>query len=131
MVERTQSQGFEEFEGVVKSVEVVPSGIPNDDGTKANQYKVTIQTPKTRTGFMYTWIKIPATATDTSIPQDSNLDKYIKAIERIDSSVKKIAGHADAMKWLVGKELLFSREKLGKAYKGKEPGDIWVPIRII
>jgi hypothetical protein len=132
MVERTDSQGFDEFDGEIAKVEVVPSKLPGQEDKK--QYKLhmkTIPATLTKTGMMYTWIGIPNTATEKSVPNGSVIEAYIRSLERLDSSLKKMDKVEDVFMWLQGKKFHFNREQLGKAYKNNEAADYWVPVRQI
>jgi hypothetical protein len=135
MVERTESKGFDEFEGQVAKVEEVESSIKADDGGEARkQYKIhiaTIPASLTKSGMMYTWIGIPQSAKGDSIPNGSVIDAYIRALERLDSQIKKLKTHKEVFGWMEGKKFQFNREQLGKAYKGHPPADYWIPVRVL
>jgi hypothetical protein len=130
MVERTEAKGFEEFNGKVDNIETVQSKLAERENQQ--QFKITISTipaTLTKTGKMYTWVAIPETANDEHVPQDSVIDKYIKALERMNPALKKEKSVTVVFQWLLGKSFQFSKEKLGKAYKGHEAAEYWVPIK--
>lgn len=131
MVERTEAKGLDEFEGTVESVTKVESKIDNADGTKAYQYEVLMGTEASSTGKMYNWLRIPKTATDTSVPDGSVIDRFIQELEVLDRKLKKEENVADVLNWMVGKKFKFVRKKLGKAFDGKEAADYWVPVAIL
>ena len=130
MVERTDSKGFDEFDGEVANVEVVPSKLQGQENKF--QYKISMATiPQnlTKSGMMYTWIGIPPSATDGSVPNGSIIEAYIRSLERLDSTLKKAVAHKEVFLWLKGKKFHFNRENLGKAYGNYAAADYWVPVR--
>lgn len=127
MVERTEAKGLEEFEGKVESIEIVESKLPFDDGTPAKQFQITMSTEASKTGNMYQWLRISQTATDTTIPEGSSLDRYLQAVERIHPEAKKIDKIEKALAIMVGNNYRFVKEQLGKAYGGKAAADYWIP----
>jgi len=127
MVERTESKEFSEFEGTVEQVEEVDSKLKDN----SKQYKLSLKTQISSTGYMYEWINIPETAKGDSVPEGSNLDKYLIEVEMLHSEVKEISTVTDALKFLVGKTYLFKKKKLGKSYKGQEAKEFWVPVKEI
>jgi len=132
MVERTEAKSFEEFEGVVENVETVDSKFTRGGQEEpGKQYKISIKTDASQSGYMYTWVGIPATATGGSVPQGSVIDAYVRAIERLETSLKKAATVQEVFDWLKGKKFQFSREQLGKAFGGHEAADYWVPVKAL
>lgn len=130
MVDRTEAQGFEEFKGKVESVTLEPA----TEEDRQDQYHIVIEPIDVevtgKTGRMHDWIRVTKTTTNESVPLGSVIDAYIKAIERIDSSVKKEPTVSGVFKWLVGKTFKFNQEKLGKAFGDHPAADYWVPVKI-
>jgi len=131
MVKRHEAKGLEEFEGTVASVEKVESKIAHDEGIPAFQYEITMDTDASKTGHMFQWLRITKTSTDESVAEGSVLDYYLKALERMDKEVKKLATVEEALNWMVGKKFRFVVEKPGKAYGGKEAASVWVPAQLL
>lgn len=131
MVERTEAKGLDEFEGTVKSVEKVESKIDNSDGSKAYQYEVLMETDASSTGKMHNWLRIPKTATETSVPDGSVLDRFIQELEVLDKTLRKKDKVEDVLTWMIEKKFKFVKKKLGKAFDGKEAADYWVPVQIL
>lgn len=132
MVDRIASQGLENFDGVVTSVELQPS----TGKDLPDQYKITMQTPVSKkSGFMYEWLNVPPTADDEHIPEGSNADKYLQEVEACLPEAKKAKTIGEALKMMVGKKFNFVRKKLGKSFKDKgithEAKEFWVPHALI
>lgn len=132
MVVRTKAQTFDDFEGVVDAVLVEPSNLPDKEG---NQYHIVISPTSVevggKTGKMHQWINISAKATDTSVPEDSALDKYLQEIELLIKDTKKAETHGEVMEMLVGKKFRFVKKRLGKSYAGHEAQDYWTPAQLL
>lgn len=133
MVERTEAQGFDEFTGLVESVEYEE---PREGSASDNpQYHIIMDpkdvTVKGKTGKMHEWIKLSGTATETSVPQDSVADKYLRALERLDKSVKNLTTVKEAFQYMVGKTFRFNKETLGRAYGGHPAASYWVPVELV
>ena len=124
MVERTDAS-FDEFEGIVENIEEVENTL-SDSG---KQYKITIATDISKSGYMYEWINVSSKATETSVPEGSNLDKFLQELEMIHSEVKKEAKILDALKIMVAKKYLWKKKKLGRSFDGKEAKDFWIPVK--
>lgn len=122
-IEITKAGSFEEFTGTCKSVERVDDNLQQG----REQIKITIETPDTKKGRMFTWIRFPDTATDSSLPEDSNMTKYYQDIKILDKEVKAADTVFEAFKALEGKKFRWVKKQYGKTYKGHEPTDYWVP----
>lgn len=126
MVERTSSEGLEEFVGIVDNIEI-------QEGENGSQYHLEIEPvdkdvlKNSKTGHFHEWLRISSTATETSVPEGSVLSEYIRAVERLYKDAKNKEKVADVLDMLKGKKIVFVREKLGKAYGGHEAADHWVP----
>lgn len=82
---------------------------------------------KGKTGMMHEWIGIPETATDTSVPQGSVVDRYIEAIEDVHREAKTKKTVQEVFNLMKGNSYLFVKKQLGKAFQGKQAADHWVP----
>ena len=128
MVERTESQGLTSFEGVVESVELQPA-VAED---RNDQYKITIKTPVSKkSGYMYEWVGLSPQTTDDKVPEGSNMDKYLQELECVIPAAKKVTTISEAFGLMVGKEFKFVRKKLGKAFKGQDAKEFWVPQALL
>lgn len=128
MVERTKSEGFDEFVGVVENVILEPSNL-TDGG---EQYHLTMKPEGVeitgKTGLMHEWIRVPPKATETSVPEGSVLDKFVQELEVLHNEVKKLGSVPEIFAFLVGKKYLFKKKKLGKSFDGHEAKAYWVPV---
>ena len=130
MVVRSEAKGFEEFEGTVKTIEIVDNNLQQDDeGLDLKQYKITIATDISSSGFMYEWINISSKATETTVPEGSNLDRYLAELEVLYSTLKEVKKVYDVLAVMIGKKYLFKKKKLGKSYDGKEAKEFWIPAK--
>ena len=128
MVERKASEGLTTFDGIVESVELQPA----TDSQFSDQYKISIKTEVSKkSGYMYEWVPISPTSTDEEVAEDSNMDKYLKHVERCIPDAKAAKTVGEALKLLEGKNITFVRETLGRAYKGNPAKEFWVPSKIV
>lgn len=129
-LQRTQA-GFDEFVGKCDKVEIVESDeVETDDGQPVRQVAITISTDATKTGKMYTWVKISETTTEDATPQDSAIDKYVQAIEEVHTSeCKKLTKWFDMFKLLEGNTYKWKRKIIGKGFEGKKPKEAWIPVK--
>lgn len=132
MVERTKAQTFDEFIGTVESVELEQ---PKEDSKNKNpQYHIVMEPHDVKvegkTGKMHEWIRLPPKSTESTVPEGSVADNYLKALERLDKGVKEIKTVEEAFKWLEGKTFKFVKEKLGKAFGDYEAADYWIPANV-
>jgi len=132
MVERTEAQGFDTFEGQVESVEREPSSL---EGVDQEQYHIQIKPLNVeisgKTGFIHEWVRISAKTTDTSVPEGGVLDKYLGEIEVLFREAKKLDSHAEVFALLTGNSFSWVKKKLGKAYDGNAAKEYWAPNKII
>lgn len=131
MVERTVSEGFDTFTGVVESIEVVSDG--QKEGGK--QYHIVIEPIDVEVGGktqrIHEWIRISQKATESSIPEGSALDKYLNELELINKDLKKCVMHEEVIKWMLNKKFRFVKRKLGKSFQGHEAKDYWTPNALL
>jgi len=134
-IERKASEGLIEFKGKVVSAVKEDSKIEN----VGSQYHIQMEPidveVKGESGFFHEWVRLPPTATETSVPEGSVLDRYLQQMELIESGVKKASSLVEAFECLVGNTYLFKRMKLGKSFSdGKtvhEARESWVPVQKI
>ena len=129
MVDRTKAEMLESFEGLCEKVEEVP------DQMKENGRQIHIELKPddeailkdSKTGRFHEWLRITDKTTDTSVPEGSKIDAYLKEIEVSMPSAKKAAKVFDAFKSMEGKRFKFVRKVLGKSFKGHEAKASFVP----
>ena len=129
MVERTSSEGVEEFEGQVKLIEVVPDTF--NEGQ--NQFHIAIAPndeallKDTKTGMFHEWLSITKTTTEKSVAEGSKLDNYLKEVEVCIKEAKKCETIKDALETLKGKNIRFVKKVIGRTHDGKESKPAFVP----
>jgi len=132
VVIRNTAGNFTEFKGQVVEVAKEQSGLGSGDKF---QYHIKIlpteKEIKGNTGFMHEWIPISMTATDSSIPEGSVLDKFISELEILIPKVKLIENVDDAMKEMEGKTFLFVQKKLGRSFSGYDAKQYWIPRTLL
>ena len=135
MVERTQAQDFDEFNGTL--VEVVIEPMPPLEGeveSKGDQYHLEIKPidekllEGSKTGRIHVFLNIPPKATENSVPENSKLDRYISECESNFPDVKKVEKVVDLFNFFKGKECVWRKKKIGQAFKGKEASVAFVPV---
>lgn len=128
MVERSEAQGFDEFVGFARAVNV-------EDGNFGKQIHIEIEPAdptllkESKTGRIHEWIRLTAKTTETTVPDGSVLDLYLREIESIFKEAKKTEKVLDAIKLLLNKKVLYKKKKLGRKFEGKEAADHWTPSR--
>jgi hypothetical protein len=126
LVERRESQGLEEFEGIVEKVEF-ESGIED-----RKQYHITINATSIKvagaTGKIHEWIPMSPKSTEESVPQGSVMDRYLTQVEICVAAAKKAPTVKGALGLLVGKKFRFKRLKLGKDFDGHAAREYIVPV---
>jgi hypothetical protein len=133
MVERTKAEMLESFDGLCESVEVVPDQMrdggeqihlefkPDDDGILAGS----------KTGRFHEWLRITEKSTETSVPEGSKIDAYLKEIEVVLPAVKKVKNVVSAFELMEGKRFKFVRKVLGKSFKGHDAKPSFVPQSLL
>ena len=126
MVERTQSKGLDEFEGIVESVDF-ESGI--DDRSQYHiKIKPTNVVVKGPTGQIHEWVPMSPKATDESVPQGSVMDRYLGQLEIALTGVDRAKTVTEALAMMVGKKFRFKKLKLGKDYEGHAAKGYITPV---
>jgi len=128
MVERSDSQGWEDFEGLVQDVIFEP---PKDENFQPQWHifmKPQNRKLKEEGSFMHEWIRIPSTATESSVPRQSVLDRFLEAVEDLVGSKSTVKEVFESMK---GKTFLFKKKVLGRAFEGKPAADYFVPVKLL
>lgn len=131
MVERTESSGFDEFDGEVVSVQLEDS---KKEGITRKQWHIEMKALdkeiKGKSGHMHEWVGLSDTATESSVARDSVADKYIIALEDIHGkAVKGLKTVADVFKFMKGKKYHFKKKVLGRAFKNNPASEYWVPVK--
>jgi hypothetical protein len=52
-------------------------------------------------------------------------------MEKLDKAVKKAETHTEAMLCLKDKKCVFKKAKLGRAFKGHDAREYWIPVRML
>jgi len=130
MVERSESQTWTEFKGQVVNVELEQ---PKEED-RLPQYHIHIKPLdkeiKGPTGEIHEWIRIPATATETSVPRASVLDRYLEALEDIHGdAVKKLKTVKEVFMFMKNKKYLFKSKVLGRAFQNNPAAEYWVCVK--
>ena len=131
MVKR-KTATFEEFEGKIVDVRVEES---NNVKIEGKQIHIEIEPlnpdliKQGTTGRFHEWIKIPATATETEVPEGSVIDRYIQEIEMLHSEAKNKDTYLEVFEMIKDGEYLFKKKKLGKAFDGHDAHEYWTPVK--
>lgn len=132
MVDRNSGQGLEEFTGVVADVVLEKNTFSDAD---SDQYHITIKAEgvqvKGKTGFIHEWVRLSAKATQKSVPEGSIVERYLGAIESVVPEARLAKTLDEAFRLLVGKKFLWKRVKLGRAYAGNPPREMWTPVSLV
>lgn len=128
MVQRTESE-LREFVGRVTNVTRETSEL---NGERREQFHIQMK-PHDRevqgsTGVFHEWIGIPDTATESTVPEGSNLDRYLQELESCDRELGSSESLNGALTGMVDKTYRFKKKKLGKSYKGHEAREFFVPV---
>jgi hypothetical protein len=131
IVERNQNSGLDEFKGVVADVVLERNTFGETD---SDQYHMTMKPEgiamKGKTGFIHEWIRLSSKATQKSVPEGSIVERYLSQLEVVVPEVKKAKTLDEAFAMIKGKRLLFRRVKLGRAFQGHQPREMWVPVAL-
>ena len=129
MVERIESTGLDEFEGIVESVQL-ESGIED-----RKQYHVTIDATNVEiagaTGKLHEWIPVSSKSTEEAVQQGSVLDRYLTQIEICLPAAKKAKTVEEAFGMMNGKKFKFRRLKHGKDYDGNKAREYMTPVQLL
>jgi hypothetical protein len=130
MVERTESQGLNEFEGEVISVE-------KEQGMNEGQMQYHVKIAPTnievggKTGQLHEWIPLSKTSSEDAIAKGSVLDNYLRQVEICLPEAKKAATVSEALGLLVGKKFGFQKLELGRAFDGNQARQYAVPVKAL
>lgn len=130
MVERTEAQTWKEFKGEVVEVSLEQ---PKEED-RLPQYHIQMKVLdkdkeiKGKTGLMHEWIRLPGTATETTVPRGSVVDRYLEALEDLHSEIKKLSVK-EAFELMKGKTYTFKSKVLGRAFQNNPAAEYWVPVK--
>jgi len=129
MVDRRESQGLTEFDGIVESIAL-------EEGTEGNrQFHLIIEptslTVKGKTGKLHEWVPLSATSTDDGIAKGSVMDFYLRQLELVMSAAKKASTCTQAFNLMKGKRFHFQKMELGRAYAGNPAKQYAVPVKLL
>ncbi len=133
MVERTSSEGIDQFEGEVIDVLEEPSSLNEGE----MQYHITMKPSDekllkdTKTGMFHEWLRITKTTTATTVAEGSVLDSYLKEVEVCIPEAKKVETIKEALETMKGKKIRFVKKVLGKSFEGKESTPRFVPQAVL
>ena len=130
MVKRTESKGFDEFVGKVVNVILEEPTEKRETPAYHIEIEVLDKEIKGKTGLMHDWIGVPKTSKKDSVPQGSVIDAYIRALERLESTLKTKENVEEIFVWMKGKKFRFNKEKLGKSFGKHDAMDYWVPVAL-
>lgn len=130
MVERTEQQTWTEFQGEVVDVALEQ---PKEDD-RLPQYHISVKPSdkeiKGKTGLMHEWIRISATATETSLPRGSVADRYVEALEDVHGDkVKNLKTVKEVFEFMKSKKYQFKSKVLGRAFQNNPAAEYWVPVK--
>lgn len=129
VVDRNKNDGLVEFVGVVADVVLEKNTFTGDD--ESTQYHITMKPEgiamKGKTGFIHEWVRLSAKATQKSVPEGSIIERYLSQLEVVMPDAKKAKTLDEAFAMMKGKSFLFRRVKLGRAFQGNQPRDMWTP----
>jgi hypothetical protein len=125
----TAGEGLEEFKGIVVDVTLEKN---SKFDTDQDQYHITMRpegvTMKGKTGVFHEWVKFSKKATQKSVPEGSIMERYLSQIETLIPEAKKAETLDQAFALLKGKKFLFRKVKLGRAFQGNQPKEMWTPV---
>lgn len=130
MVERKESQGLNEFEGEVLSVE-------KEQGMSEGQMQYHVKIKPTnievggKTGQLHEWIPLSKTSSEDAIAKGSVLDNFLRQVEICLPEAKKAATVGEALGLLVGKNFKFQKLELGRAFDGNQARQYAVPVQAL
>jgi len=139
MVKRTKTEyePLKPFKGVLQELEVLESEF---DGKQTKQIHMAIepiekeaiqQLKDSKTGMVHNYVSITAKTEDDSVPDGSNLDRYLCEIEAVLPEAKDLENYMEAFELLKGKEIKWTYKKLGKAFKQYEGKSYYVPQAVL
>ena len=133
MVKRTKAEMVEAFDGICDVIEVVSDQI--NEGKEQIHLEIKPDDSSilegTKTGKFHVWLRMTEKTTESSVPEGSNLDRYLQEIETVCSEAKKAEKVIDAVNVLKGKHVHFVRKIIGRSFKGFEARPIFVPQSLI
>lgn len=133
MVERTKGEMLEDFDGLCEKVEIVP------DQMNEGQSQIHIELKpdddeilkESKTGRFHEWVRLTKKTTETTVPEGSKLDAYLKEIEVVLPAAKKAKTVIEAFELMEGKKFHFVRKTLGKSFKGHDAKPSFVPQSLL
>ncbi len=133
MVERTSSEGIDQFEGTVEIIEKTDDQL----NVGREQWHIAMKPSDesllkdTKTGMFHEWIPITKTTTETTVAEGSKLDNYLKELEACIPQAKKSESVEEELGTMKDKKIRFIRKVLGKSFEGNPSKPVFVPNAII
>ena len=132
MVGVTEAQTWTEIEGEI--VDVVREE-PNKEGMLP-QWHIAFKSLdpnkviKAKTGCLHVWIRETETCTETTVPRDSVIQKYVDALVDIHGdAIKNLATVKETFEFMKGKKYLLKSKVLGRAFNKNAPAEYWTPVK--
>ena len=125
------------FSGIVESIDREASQLP--EGNDQYHIKMRPIEPKelidlvkdSTTGCLHEWIGISKSTTETEIAEGSLLDNYItEAVFQI-PELDKYNTHGEFMNGLIKRVYVFTKKRIGKAFKGYPAKEVFIPTKDI
>ena len=126
MVERKESQGLSEFDGIVESITL-------EDGLENKQFHLVIEPTSLKvsgkTGKLHEWVPMSGTSSDDAIAKGSVIDFYLRQLEIVLPAAKKASTVTQALGLMKGKKFHFQKMELGRAFAGHPAKQYAVPVK--
>ncbi|KKN22980.1 hypothetical protein LCGC14_0909510 [marine sediment metagenome] len=133
MVDRTKAEMIESFDGLCEKVEIVPDQM-RDSGEQIHmEFKPDDEEilKGSKTGRFHEWLRLTDKTTETTVPEGSKIEAYLKEIEVVLPETKKTKKVVEAFMLMQGKKFTFVRKTLGKAFKGHEAKPSFIPQTLL
>jgi len=127
-IKETESTMLEGFEGKIVSVELKDTEFGSQYVMQIEPFDKTL-IKQGKTGMFWNYIRVSKTSGEKEMAKDSVLTKFVNAVYRIDKESKKPDSVAEFFNYLKGKSYEFTKEALGKAFKGHEAREFWLPVK--
>ena len=133
MVKRTKGEMLEAFDGTCSKVEVVPDQMRESGEQIHMEFEPDDKTilEGSKTGKFHEWLRLTSTTTSETVPEGSKIEAYLKEIEIVLPTSKKVDKVFDAFKMMDGKRFHFVRKVLGRSFKGYDAKPSFVPQSVL
>jgi hypothetical protein len=132
LVQKTESQGWEDFEGEVVDVMLEE---PKEEGYQSQWHilmKPLNRKMKKEGSYMHEWVRQTSTTTDTSVPQGSVISRFVEELEMLHGKqVKDLKTVAEVFNFMKGKKYLFKQKVLGQSFNKNPASAYWTPVKLL